>query len=61
MIRTILDILMLSAGAIVAALMLLFLAGAYTPVFDWLMALGVLTVALGAMMTAINSLAGNEP
>lgn len=36
MIRIILDILMLSAAAIVAALMLLFLAGAYTPVFDWL-------------------------
>lgn len=61
MIRTVLDILMLSAGAIVAALMLLFLAGTYMPVFDWLMALSILTVALAAMMAAINSLAGNEP
>ena len=56
MIRTILDILILSAGAIVAALMLLFLAGAYTPAFDWLMALGILSVSLGAVMTALNSL-----
>ena len=58
MTRVILDIALLTAGAIVAALMLLFLAGAYTPVFDWLMAMGILITSLGAMMTAINSLAG---
>jgi len=56
MIRTILDILILSAGAIVAALLVLFLACAYPPAFDWLMALGILSVSLGAVMTALNSL-----
>lgn len=60
MIRTLFHILMLCAASILSGLMLMVLAGVYTPVFDRFMAAGVLLVALGAIMDALNSLMGDE-